>query len=367
MKFAFVINVFREDDFHSGGEKLFYELVNRAVQDGFKVDLYCTTYLGNKEVLKKKLNKITFLGKPKDFKYPEKIEAFYSEVKAFAEKEGYDFVISENIAPPLDIGIFQGHSLVHYQKNAGNLFARLLFSLKKGKHIKAQKEWLKGSYRKIIVPSEILKKELQENFAIPDEKFAVIHPGVDLPENCPVSSAGTPFTFGLSAPSFGKKGGYVFLKALGLLKAKGYDFRAKVIYPKYKNNLKIQFLLRKYGLIGQVEFLPYQADMNEFYGSIDCIVLPSVLETFGLVATEAMIRYKPAIISSFSGASEIIEEGKNGFVFDMTGENSKNLAGKMEFFLNGQVDYEEVSKNAYEAAKQLNWQDFYEKFKETTV
>ena len=45
---AFVINVFREDEFRSGGEKLFYELVNRATQEGHRVDLYCTTYLGEK-------------------------------------------------------------------------------------------------------------------------------------------------------------------------------------------------------------------------------------------------------------------------------------------------------------------------------
>ena len=51
-KLAFVINVFREDDFHSGGEKLFFELVNRSIEDNYIVDLYCTTYLGKKKQLK---------------------------------------------------------------------------------------------------------------------------------------------------------------------------------------------------------------------------------------------------------------------------------------------------------------------------
>ncbi|HSA06883.1 MAG TPA: glycosyltransferase family 4 protein [Candidatus Gastranaerophilales bacterium] len=364
MKLAFVINVFREDNFASGGEKLFYELVNRSIQDGDKVDLYCTTYLGNQDVLKNSLNKLTFLGHPKDFKYPEKIEAFYNKIKTLTEKENYDFIISENISPPLDIAILQGHSLEHYQKNAGNLFSRILFRIKKHKHIEAQKKWLKTSYRKIIVPSEILKNELMSNFQIPEEKLAVIYPGVDNPAGKPLQPAkNKAFTFGLSAPSFGKKGGYIFLNALKSLNSKGYDFKAKIIYPKSNKNLWLKFLLLRHKLCDKIEFLDYQSDMTSFYRSVDCIVMPSILETFGLVALEAMINSKPAIISSFSGASEIITDGENGFIFDMQTQNHKNLAKKMEIFLNNGVNYEEIAKNAYETALKRNWAIFYEAFK----
>jgi len=228
-KLAFIINVFREDDFHSGGEKLFYELVSRSIDDGCAVDLYCTTYLSRNNALRPKLNKIVFIGHPKDFKYPEKIERFYKKVKDLVEKENYDSVVSENISPPIDIGILQGHSLEHYRKKSG-----ILFGILKRRHVKAQKRWLKNQYRKIIVPSEILKKELKENFNIPDEKFTVIYPGVDRPqENKSLAAKPAIFTFGLSAPSFEKKGGYDFLKALKELDNRNYIFRAKIIYPKY--------------------------------------------------------------------------------------------------------------------------------------
>ncbi|OGI03487.1 MAG: hypothetical protein A2Y25_10870 [Candidatus Melainabacteria bacterium GWF2_37_15] len=350
MKLAFVINVFREDDFHSGGERLFYELVNRAIQDGFAVDLYCTTYLSKQNILKNKLNKIVFLGHPKDFKYPHKIEKFYNEVKNLTQAENYDFVISENISPPLDIGILQGHSLIHYKKKSG-----FFFGLLKYKHIQAQKKWLKNQYRKIIVPSEVLKTELMENFNIPDEKFVVMYPGVDVPNSAPKKHNGI-FTFGLSAPSFEKKGGYVFLKALKDLKDKNYIFRAKIIYPKYKKNLKLQYLLNKYGLRDRIKFLPYQENMQGFYNSINCVVMPSFLETFGLVALEGMANKIPAIVSHYCGASEIIKNGENGFIFD------DNLAEKMELVLNKKIDYEKISRNAYETALQYNWEDFYKRF-----
>ncbi len=363
-KLAFVINVFREDGFRSGGEKLFYELVNRSIQDGHQVDLYCTTYLSEKNILKPRLNKLTLLGHPKDFKYPGKIKAFYDKVKSLTEKENYDFILSENISPPIDVGILQGHSLIHYRDKAGNLFSKLLYSLAKSKHIKAQKQWLREPYRKIIVPSRVLKEELVRNFGVPEEKFLVMHPGVDLPEETPHRNTDKPFTFGLSAPGFSKKGGYVFLKALKILDNRGYEFKARVICPKFRKNPWLQFLVNQSGLGQKIEFIPYQQDMGEFYSSVDCVVMPSVMETFGLVALEAMIRAKPAIVSSFCGVSEIISDNRNGFIFDMTAKNHKNLAEKMEFLLNNNAEYEKISQNAYDTALNYSWENFYKGFKE---
>lgn len=352
MKLAFVINVFREDDFHSGGEKLFYELVNRAIKDGSTVDLYCTTYLTKQNILKPKLNKIVQIGHPKDFKYPQKIEKFYSKVKELTLPEGYDFIISENISPPIDIGILQGHSLLHYSKKLNFLYA-----CAKYKFINAQKKWLKTQYRKIIVPSELLKNELVENFNISGEKFVVMHPGVEIPDQARNDKSGI-FTFGLSAPSFQKKGGYEFLKALKALKDKNYIFRAKIIYPKFKKNLKLLFLINRYGLKDNIEFLPYQQNMQEFYNSINCVVMPSYLETFGLVALEGMANRIPAIVSHHCGAKEIINDGENGFIF------KDDLAEKMELLLSNRVNYDSLCQKAYNTALNHNWEEFYNKFKQ---
>jgi len=383
-KLAFVINVFREDGFHSGGERVFYELVNRAVNMGWIVDLYCTSYLSNKNILRPKINKINFIGHPKDFKYPDKIEKFYNEVKNLIKEENYDHIISENISPPIDIGIFQGHSLLHYRKLSGNFLSKLLFTIQKYKFINAQKKWLNQKYSKIIVPSNILKEELMQNFGITEENFVVIYPGVDIPEidchserltgaleshdktrpcDCFAKACNdNSFVFGLSAPSFGKKGGEIFLKALSVLKKKGYKFKAKVIYSKAKKNLKLKFLLYKYDLQDIIEFLPYQKDMHRFYNSVDVVVMPSLMETFGLVALEGMINSKPAIVSSFCGVSEILQDGINGFIFDMKKNASKNLADKLIYLLENKEKHSLLSQNAYETAIQHNWQEFCDKF-----
>jgi len=364
-KLAFVINVFREDNFHSGGERLFYELVKRAVEQGCEVDLYCTTYLGKLNILRPKINKISFIGHPKDFKSSDKIEKFYEEVKKLTQNENYDHIISENISPPVDIGILQGHSLLHYRKMTGNLISKLLFTLQKHKFIKAQQNWLKQEYSKIIVPSETLKEELKLNFNINDDKFAVFYPGVDKPDTDTPEFAlkkEKEFVFGLSAPSFSKKGGKIFLKALSLLKKKGYKFKAEIIYPKYKKNFELQFLLFRYGLKNNINFLPHQENMQNFYLSVDAMVMPSFMETFGLVALEGMINAKPAVISSFCGASEIIEDCVNGFVFDMKKNPAENLSEKLIYLLEHKDKYGEFSKNAYETALKYNWTDFCDKF-----
>lgn len=366
-KLAFVINVFREDNFHSGGERVFYELVNRAVNSEWVVDLYCSSYLSKQNILKPKINKISFVGHPKDFKYPEKIEKFYDEVKNLIQNENYDHVISENISPVIDIGILQGHSLLHYKNFSGKFLSKILFTLKKHKYINAQKKWLEQGYSKIIVPSNTLKDELKGNFGLNEEKFVVIYPCVDKPEvhsDEYVLNIEREFVFGISAPSFSKKGGNVFLKSIYLLKKNGYKFKAKIIYPKAKKNLKLQFLLFKYGLKDLIEFLPHQENMQNFYNSVDAIVMPSLMETFGLVALEGMISGKPAIVSSFCGVSEILQDAKNGFIFDMKNNASENLSEKLIYLLENRGKYSELSKNAYVTALNYNWQDFCDKFYE---
>jgi len=364
-KLAFVINVFREDGFHSGGERVFYELVNRAVEQGCIVDLYCTTYLGNKNNLKAKLNKISFIGHPKDFKNSDKIQNFYDEVKNQVKNENYDRIISENISPPLDIGVLQGHSHKHYSNLCGNIFSRLLYSAKKYKFIKAQEKWLKTPYTKIITPSEALKEELKSNFNLPEEKFAVIYPGVDIQQKSEAAFSKMQdlndnfIVFGLSAPSFFNKGGFIFIKALNILKKNGYNFKARIIYSKLKTNFGLRFLISFYNLSECVEFLPYQENMKEFYDSIDILAMPSYLETFGLVALEAMAVGKPVVASSFCGAAEILP---TEMTFDIEKNPQQNLSEKLIYFIENKERYAEFSEIVFKIAEKHNWKNFCDRF-----
>jgi len=360
-KIAFIVRMFQKKSFHGGGEKLFYNLIKRFCENGVTVDIYCS------ETDMKQAGfagKITVINQHYDHNKPETMENFYDKVKELIKDENYDFVISENITPPVDITYLQGHSLVNRLKKVKNPVEAFLYNFRniKKERIKYQEKWLQQGYRKIFAVSEILKQDIVENFDIPEEKISVIYPGVEIREaKNPVSKREVP-TFGLLAPGFKIKGGFVFLEAMKILKQKGYDFKAKIVYPKSEKNLGVKFFVRMNNLSGNVDFLPYQKNVIDFYNSIDCLVVPSLEDTFNLAALEAMACSKPCIISNNAGASEIIEEGVNGFTFNVKKNPEKNLAEKIMFLLKNPEFYPKLSESAYKTAKKYSWDKTYEQF-----
>lgn len=368
-KIAFIIRYFQKKSFHGGGEKLFFNLIKRLKQNNWEIHVYCSVSdIPNGD----EVDKVFVIDEPYDHLKPKTMEKFYAQAKKLIQNENYTYVVSENITPPVDITFLQGHSLEMRLKRDKNFFEKFLYNFRKIKleRMKYHKKWMREGYRKIFVVSEVLKKDIVENFGVPEDKIAVIYPGVNLPENTDLqnsSSSKTP-VFGLCAPGFKIKGGYIFLKALSILKNKGYHFKAKIIYPKYKKNIWVRLFVKFLRIGEQVEFLPFQQDMPEFYHSVDAIVAPSIEDTFNLVVLEAMANSKFCIVSSNAGASEIIKDEKNGFVFYMSKNPSENLAEKMILYINKFPKFSKDSQNsnlcqsARNTAEFFTWNKTFEQF-----
>jgi UDP-glucose:(heptosyl)LPS alpha-1,3-glucosyltransferase len=295
------------------------------------------------------------------------MEAFYDEVKKLIELENYDYVISENITPPIGITFLQGHSLVNRLKKTKNPLESFLYNFRKVKkeRIKYQAKWMKQGYRKIFVVSELHKRDIIENFNIEEEKISVVYPGVDVPEKIEQPAPHSPMIFGLLAPGFKIKGGFVLIEALKILKQKGYDFTARVIYPKHAKNLGVRTLVKLYNLTDNIEFLPQQKDIYEFYRSVDCLLAPSLEDTFNMAVLEAMAYSKPCIVSKNAGVHELISDGINGFTFEIGKNNRKsaeNLAGKMAFLIDNCSLYPKLSASAYHTAEEYSWDRAYKRF-----
>ena len=98
-----------------------------------------------------------------------------------------------------------------------------------------------------------------------------------------------------------------------------------------RKNLELQ--VTKLNLQNDVVFLNYfpYKKMPELYNVCDIFVLPSVVEPFGMVLIEAMACGKPVIGSKVGGISDIIENGKNGFLIEP--RNSYQLAEKIKILL----------------------------------
>ena len=360
-KIAFVLRLFQKDNFHGGGEKLFFNLIKGFTAANCEIDVYC-----NKSDTEnfEGINKITVIDEYYDHTKPETMEKFYSKVENLTKNQKYDFIISENITPPLDITFLQGHSLLNRLKRDKNPIESFFYNFRKVKkeRMKYHKKWLEKGFRKIFVVSEVLKRDIAENYNISEDQIAVIYPGVEIPDLISPDNNNEVATFGLSAPGFKIKGGFIFLKALGILKKQGYDFKAKIIYPKHNKNLGVKLLLKFLNIEKNVEFLGYQENLRRFYSSIDCLTAPSIEDTFNLAVLEAMANRKPCIVSTNAGASEIIKDGQNGFIFEIKNAPEKNLADKMMFFINNQDKNKGICDNALKTAKFYTWQRTFEQF-----
>lgn len=360
-KIAFILRKFQQKSFHGGGEKLFYNIIKRFCKDSYIIDIYCSeSDVENAGFA----NKIVVINEHYDHNKPKTVEKFYNKAKELIKNENYDFVISENITPPVDITFLQGHTLLNRRQKVKSPLEAFFYNFRRVKkeRIKYEKKWSKQGYRKVFVVSENLKQDIIENLGIPEEKISIVYPGVEIPKRLAEKPLRKEVTFGLLAPGFSKKGGFVLLNALNILKQKGFEFRAKIVYPKFHKNLGVKILLKLYNLADNVEFLPFQRDTIAFYNSIDYLVVPSLEDTFNLSAIEAMACSKPCIISKNAGVSEIIREGENGFTFDVSKKGAKNLAEIMMFLINNPDLYTKIAGSAYETAKIYNWDRTYQEF-----
>jgi glycosyltransferase involved in cell wall biosynthesis len=72
--------------------------------------------------------------------------------------------------------------------------------------------------------------------------------------------------------------------------------------------------------------------LGSYFRKADVFVLPTLEDTWGMVVLEAMTFGKPILCSKWAGASELVVEGENGYLFDPY--NPEELAELMRRFLN---------------------------------
>ena len=73
-------------------------------------------------------------------------------------------------------------------------------------------------------------------------------------------------------------------------------------------------LTRQHGLTEHVQFLGDQEQVVPLLSASDLFLMPSVQESFGLAALEAMACEVPVVASRIGGLPDLIEEGVTGFL-----------------------------------------------------
>ena len=290
------------------------------------------------------------------------------------ENKNYDFVWK--LYPQcfknrkfITFDIRHSHSLIYRRKYVRNAFERFMKRFLDPKRCYTEEEMngYKNTFRNIDVifaNSRIAKDDYVNLMGCDEKSVFVLHPMVVLPKEDDIAhNKNDVFTFGMSAISFSLKGGFIFLNALFNLKLRGKKFKAKIIYPKANKNLFVKLAVFAFGLKNSVTFLDIQNSMKDFYNSVDCLVMPSKEETFGLTAIEAMSYKVPVIASDVAGVADIIKEGENGFLFEIRKHPVINLSKALNNVLNSK-NLAEISENAYKTAKENDIEHYCEKMDE---
>jgi glycosyltransferase involved in cell wall biosynthesis len=153
----------------------------------------------------------------------------------------------------------------------------------------------------------------------------VVYPGVEIPDN---ESRGTVIPHVTTARVIGTAGrlvpikGIVYLiRALASLRTEIPDLRLEIAGSGPERST-IENEIRSHGLTDCVTFLDWQAELLPVFARWDIFVLPSLEESFGIAALEAMAAGLPVVATAVGGVPELVEDGRTGWLVPPANPNA---------------------------------------------
>ena len=138
--------------------------------------------------------------------------------------------------------------------------------------------------------------------------------------------------FAFAGHNFKLKGVRQLLQAAALLRRSGRQF---IILIAGKGNPKLyRRLAVRVGCADNVIFTGSMQRIEELYCAADVYVHPAWYDPFSLVVLEALASGLPVVTTRFTGAGELITDGREGFIVD-TPEAVSHLAETMALFFDG--------------------------------
>jgi UDP-glucose:(heptosyl)LPS alpha-1,3-glucosyltransferase len=217
------------------------------------------------------------------------------------------------------------------------------------------------SSKKLWAVSNLVKKILVEEYNISEDKIYVLYNGVDIEKYHPLNDEDRQRirkSLGISENT------KVMIFVGGDPYRKGFQ---RILYAlkkneKMKNISNKNYILYAIGFNPHNEILNLSLDLNikylgkiseedliKYYQISDLLLLPSYYDPFPLVVLEAMACGAVPIVTPFTGASEIIDQGKNGFIVN----DEKDLTEKILMLIKS--DLEDLRKEAIITANKYSW------------
>lgn len=283
-------------------------------------------------------------------------EGFIKNIEKEVETGCFDIVLTVSLEYMNSNPILQSQSFRHRINNESFPISliKTFFGRKK---IKKQDKMFENVPfdNKYIAVSESVKKDYVKNYKLKPENVFVCHLGCEqVYETMPEINKNDFITFGCVANNSINKGGHLFLLGLGVLNLIGCNkFKARII----SQNKIMMLLSRILGLSKKVEFLPPQEKIIDYYKTLDCLVLPSKNEAFGLVVLEEMSCGKPCVVSSTAGVAEIIDN-ENGIIFNRNSFFSFIICLRKMYKMYKTNAYDNMCQNAFDTSKIYTWKNF---------
>ena len=219
-------------------------------------------------------------------------------------------------------------------------------------------EWITFRRADRLLPiSKFTLNQINELYNVDTEgRSCVIYNGVDINHFRPLKrELDNKITICFVGRLYAIKGLDILLESIiGLIKD---GYKINLIIAGRGNTDYLKNYLKKvpsdsYSILGTVKY----QDMPNVYNLSDILILPSLYEGCSGAILEAMSCGKTVIASDVGGTPEIIEDGKNGFLFES--RNTQQLKSKIVDIIEETTDLKNIGKQARKTVeKRFSWAD----------
>ena len=201
--------------------------------------------------------------------------------------------------------------------------------------------------RKIIANSFKGRDDIVRHYRTPDEKITVVYNGVDLnrfkPSNRDIHREEVRRNYRIGendivilfvGSGFERKGLKFLFEGVSLLEkgCRMQDTRYKVLVVGKGDFTYYRNMARRLGIEENLIFAGITTEIEKFYAASDVFILPSIYDPFSNACLEAMASGIPVITTKNNGVSEIIENGKDGFIVESHSDVNE-IASKISFLM----------------------------------
>lgn len=297
-------------------ETIIYELI-KANHSVTAVSLYNSRTIITDRLLKNHVN-VIFLNKNKgfDFKCIRKLKKLINNTKPdviHTHLNALKYVILATLFKKIRI-VHTIHNIAEKEaQKKDRIFNRFFYKIGK------------------VVPvalSNDVKKTVLKEYNLSDSKVPVVLNGVDLSKCMKKTNYEIKETFKIiNVARFNQQKNHKrLIEAFKILNEQYSDMRLQLIGDGELKD-EIKELVNSYGLHDKVEFLGIKDDVYMYLHNADCFVLSSDYEGIPMSIIEAMGTALPIVSTNVGGLSDMIVNGKNGF---LVGLNSYDLKKEIE-------------------------------------